>query len=77
MKKLIKFNLLFTAIAVLVVCSAAATIHPHPETCKKYIVKVDMGDGGVTATEIECPDNLCYIPETVCCDVSALCLRCH
>lgn len=77
MKKLIKFNLLFTAIAVLVVCSAAATIHPHPETCKKYVVKVDIPDGRVDIIVNACPDDLCYIPEKVACDFSVFCRRCH
>ncbi|MEG2278171.1 MAG: hypothetical protein RSC80_10170 [Odoribacter sp.] len=80
MKKLIKLNLLFTAITVLVVCSAASSIYPHPDTCKKYIIKIDIGEGGTggaTYTVIPCPDNLCYIPENQCCDFSEKCKRCN
>lgn len=79
MKKLIKFNLLLTAIAVLVVCSAAFYFAPHPDTCKKFLMGIDIGEDGkiIYAYEIECPDNFCFIPEFLCCDIPEKCKNCH
>lgn len=62
MKKLIKINLLFTAFALLILCSATITYSPYPGDCKKYIITVDIGEDGAegtTSTVLTCPNNLC------------------
>lgn len=40
---------------------------------------IDIGEDGkiIYAYEIECPDNFCFIPEFLCCDIPEKCKNCH
>ena len=79
MKKLIKINLLLSAIAGLVLfCSA--TIMPHPTDCKKNIITVGIGEngsGGSMNTVITCFPPLCFIPDLLVCDFPEKCKKCN
>lgn len=76
MKKLFKINLLLTAIVAVGLFTSAIYYAPDPNNCKMYYIGVDLGEDGEMGIYWEhrtCPLDLCFIAETLCCDLPSKC----
>ena len=78
MKKLIKFNLLLSAIVAIMAFSSFTDnydpeytemiVSAHPEYCNVYYINVYVGDNFQLSLAFLCPYEMCFNPRILVCD---------